>query len=64
MQDQTYFCPDCNKPIFKPGTVIYTPEEITDCRCAQCGRTYTPEDVINQAREAATELLRGVLYQR
>lgn len=62
MQEHTYLCPDCEEPIFKPGTVIYTPEEISNCRCQQCGRAYTPEDVINQARKAAADLLRNALH--
>lgn len=63
MQDHTYFCPDCHGPIFKPGTVIYKPEEISDCLCEQCGREYTPEDVIDQARKAAAALLQDVLHK-
>ncbi len=62
MQDHTYLCPGCEEPIFKPGTVIYTPEEISNCCCQQCGRAYTPEDVINQARKAAADLLRNALH--
>lgn len=62
MQDQTYFCPNCKAPVFKPGTVIYSPEEINNCRCQQCGRTYTPQDVVDQARKAAAELLRNALH--
>ncbi|MEO3988765.1 ECs_2282 family putative zinc-binding protein [Pseudocitrobacter cyperus] len=62
MQVRTYFCPACQQPIFKPGTVIYTPEEISGCNCKQCGRAYTPEDVINQARKAAAELLQSALH--
>lgn len=62
MQVQTYFCPACNGPVFKPGTVIYKPEEIYGCNCQQCGRAYTPEDVIDQARKAAEDLLRHALH--
>lgn len=64
MQDHTYLCPECEEPVFKPGSVIYTPDEMNDCHCQQCGRAYTAEDVINQARKAAADLLHNALHRQ
>ncbi|KLP40178.1 ECs_2282 family putative zinc-binding protein [Enterobacter ludwigii] len=62
MSNVPFKCPGCNHDLtVHCGTEISDVADVTGTTCANCGRTVDKDDLIQQAREHATILVRNLL---
>ncbi|EPD6266269.1 ECs_2282 family putative zinc-binding protein [Enterobacter hormaechei] len=61
MKDIKFSCPKCGEGVFKPGAKVNSLDDLNNTVCGNCGREFTKDDVIEQTRNAARELLKGAL---
>jgi transcription elongation factor Elf1 len=58
MSNIPFTCKHCGSETFKTSSKVETMEDMQNAVCSECGAVFSEEDVRNQAREIAANLIR------